>query len=205
MSKTDFKKNYKQLYKPSAKAPVIVEVPPLQFLRIEGIDAREGTPAFTKAIEALFGVAYKMKFLLKKEAEFDYTVMPMEGLWWADDMDDFLSGKKENWRWNLMIMQPEQVDEALFKRAVEEVKKKKDNPQIDNLYLETFEEGLSAQILHIGPFSEEHGNIMKLHELIEKEGGKLEPQHRHHEIYLSDFRRTAPEKLKTVLRQPFSK
>ncbi len=201
--KTDFKKEFKQFYMPS-KTAEIVEVPPFQFLMIDGMNAEPESEGFQSAIEALFGVSYKVKFLSKKALSKDYTVMPLEGLWWADDMDDFVKGNKRNWQWTLMIFQPEFIRQDLIDEAIQAVKQKKDNASLDHLRLETYQEGPSAQILHIGPYSEEYDNIQKLHHLIEEKGGVFDGHdQRHHEIYLSDFRKTAPEKLKTVIRQPF--
>lgn len=203
MEKIDFKKECRQFYNPPQTAE-IVELPAFRFLMIDGQGTTEG-PAFSAAIEALFGVSYKAKFLCKKQLGKDYTVMPLEGLWWAEDMADFVSGNKQNWKWTLMILQPDFVGEELIKVAKREVAGKKNLPQIGQLRLETYTEGLAAQIMHIGPFSEEGPNIQKLHDLIRAEGGTFDGQARkHHEIYLSDFRKVAPEKMKTVLRQPFN-
>lgn len=204
MKKTDYKKTYKHLYNPPKKAPEIVEVPKLNFLMIDGINAMEENPEFQKAIQALFAVSYKIKFFQKKMHERDYTVMPLEGLWWADDMTDFLEGNKQNWRWTLMIMQPDFVCQQNVQEAIEAVIKSKPNDSYNLLRLEEYTEGNAAQMMHIGPYSEEHENIMKLHKLIEENNGSFDGKtQKHHEIYLSDFRRVAPEKLKTVLRQPF--
>ena len=204
MEKTDLKKVHKGLYKPARK-PELVEVPRFQFLMIDGEGTTE-SPPFSKAIEALFGVSYKAKFLCKKQLERDYVVMPLEGLWWADDMDVFIAGDKENWKWTLMIHQPDFIEQEIIETASAEVLKKKDLPEIQRLRLEYFGEGLAAQMMHIGPFSEEGPNIQKLHQFIEEQGGQFDGhQQKHHEIYLSDFRKVAPEKMKTVLRQPYSK
>jgi len=201
--KVDLKKELKQFYKPKI-VPEIITVPPMNFLMIDGKGAIGG-PIFQEAIEALFSVSYKTKFLAKKSIEFDYTVMPLEGLWWADNMDDFEKGNKDNWNWTLMIMQPEQIADEMISSSVTEVKKKKDNKSLAHLRFETYNEGMAAQIMHIGPFSEEHENIMKLHTLIKDHGGSFDGKiHKHHEVYLSDFRKVDPEKMKVVLRQPFA-
>jgi hypothetical protein len=202
--KIDLKKEYKKLYNPSDKTPEIIEVPEFKFLMIDGkgIDNEE----FQFSIQALFGVSYKVKFMIKKEKSIDYVVMPLEGLWWADSMNDFLNGNKETWKWTLMIMQPDFVKEEIIHKAIKEVKNKKSIASLDNLRFEKYEEGISGQIMHVGPFSEEHQNIVRIHKLIEESGGKFNGKiQKHHEIYLNDFRKTTPEKLKTVLRQPFNK
>ncbi len=202
--KIDLKKEYKKFYNPSGKAPEIVEVPEFKYLMIDGQGI--GNEEYQFSIQALFGVSYKTKFMIKKERGIDYSVMPLEGLWWAENMDDFINNKKESWKWTLMIMQPDFVTAEIIQKAIKEVKTKKNNERLDYLRLENYKEGLSGQIMHIGPYSEEHENIMRIHKLIEENGGKFDgKKNRHHEIYLSDFRKTVPEKLKTVLRQPFSK
>lgn len=208
MQKLDFKKELNRFYNPSAKEPEIVEVPEFQFLMIDGVDARPESEGFQRAIQALFSISYKTKFAIKKSRNLDYVVMPLEGLWWADDMDDFISGNKERWKWTLMILQPDFVTQQDIDDAIQAAQKKELNEALNHLRLERFKEGFAAQIMHIGSFSEEHDNIMKLHDLIKSQGGHFDRQvekQKHHEIYLSDFRKTAPEKLKTVLRQPFSK
>ncbi len=200
--KLDLKKDYKKFYNPSSRVPEIVDVPKFKFLMIDGMGLRNA--GYHAAIQALFGVSYKIKFTYKKEKGIDYAVMPLEGLWWADNMDDFITGNKDNWKWTLMIMQPDFVNKDMIDNAIIEQKKKNSMSELDMLRFETFKEGKSAQIMHIGAFSEEHSNIMKIHKLIEENGGKFDgKKQKHHEIYLSDFRKTSPEKLKTVLRQPF--
>jgi hypothetical protein len=205
MDKIDFKKEYKVFYNPPNK-PEIVTIPQFQFLMIDGRGA-PGCEAFQKAIEALFGVSYKVKFACKKgNPGTDYVVMPLEGLWWADDMNDFTAGNRDMWRWTLMMMQPDFVTAGMIQTTIQSAKANEANPALDQLRFEKFEEGLAAQIMHTGSFADEHPNIMKLHELIATNGGTFDGKtNKHHEIYLSDFRKTAPEKLKTVLRQPFKK
>jgi hypothetical protein len=205
LQKIDYKKDLKTFYKPSAKMPEIVDVPAFQFLMIDGRGTTESAE-FKSAIQALFGVSFKAKFLVKKQKSFDYVVMPLEGLWWADDMQDFVRGDKEQWKWTLMIFQPDVVDREIFDEAVREAARKEDSKALHALRLESYEEGLSAQIMHIGPFSEEHKNILKLHDSIREQGGRFDgKRQKHHEIYLSDFRKVDPQKMKTVLRQPFIK
>jgi len=206
MDKVDLKKEWKPYYGPSAKTIGFVDVPTFSFLSIEGIDARPDSPDFTGAIQALFSLSYKVKFASKKQLGRDYAVMPLEALWWADDMDEFVNGNKEKWRWKLLIQQPEWID-GDFIDSVRSGLKDADweGGHLDRLALEEITEGPSAQILYIGPFSEEGPTIERLHEAIREEGGRIDPAvHKHHEIYLSDFRKTAPEKLRTVIRQSYA-
>jgi len=201
VKKIDFKKELKSCYNASAKKVVIVEVPQLNFLMIDGEGDPNTSEAFKHAVQALFSVSYTLKFMVKKgEAAIDYGVMPLEGLWWADDMSAFTFGNKDEWKWTLMIMQPEIISKELVTEAVEQVRRKKGLDVISKLRFESFTEGKAAQIMHIGPFSEEGPTIRKVHEFIEESGCSLSG--RHHEIYLSDIQRAAPEKWKTLVRQP---
>ncbi|MBE2287911.1 MAG: GyrI-like domain-containing protein [Chitinophagaceae bacterium] len=201
MEKKDLKKQYKQLYSCPAETPIVVDVPEMQFLMCDGKGAPD-SPHFTRAIEALYSLSYTIKFACKKgPLQIDYGVMPLEGLWWADDMNDFSSGNKQNWKWTLMIMQPDFITEEMVDQATEQLKNKKKTENLEAVRLEKMQEGKCAQIMHMGPFSEEAETIAKLHAFIGSAGHKLSGKHR--EIYLSDMRRTAPEKLKTIIRQPF--
>lgn len=201
MSKLDYKKERKDLYNPPTK-PVMVEVPELQYLMIDGEGYPGTSQEYRDAMEALFPLAYTLKFMIKKRQGVDYAVMPLEGLWWADDMAHFFENK-DAWKWTSMMMQPELVTEALFAEAVAEVRKKKAPAAIDKVRLERYAEGRSAQIMHIGPYSEEGPNIARLHAFIDESG--YEKTGKHHEIYLGDPRRAAPEKMKTIIRQPVVK
>lgn len=203
MEKIDHKKQLKHLYSPSAKKVEIVDVPQMNFLMIDGEGDPNTSKSFSDAIEALYPLSYTLKFMIKKgQMGIDYCVMPLEGLWWADDMSAFTTGNKDAWKWTLMIMQPEVVTPEMVKEAMEEVQRKKKPVSLPLVRFEAFKEGKAAQIMHIGPFSEEGPNIEKVHSFIESNGS-----HRigkHHEIYLSDIRRAAPEKWKTIVRQPMS-
>ena len=200
MKKIDYKKELKHLYKPSPKAVEEVDVPVMKFLMIDG-NGGPNAAEFADAIEALYPIAYALKFAVKKgDLEIDYGVMPLEGLWWSDDMSSFISGNKEKWKWTLMIMQPEIITETMVNEAIEEVKRKKNPTSLSSVRFESFHEGKSAQTMHIGPFSEEGPTVEKVHLFIEAAGSKRIKKH--HEIYLSDIRRAAPEKWKTVIRQP---
>jgi hypothetical protein len=201
MERLDLKKTFKSLYTASARVPALVEVPRLSYLMIDGRGDPNRSPAFQEAVEALFSLSYTLKFLIKKSpGGIDYGVMPLEGLWWAEEMKDFPTGSRDDWQWTLMILQPELVTGQLVGRAREQAAAKKELPAIERVRLETSEEGLSAQILHVGPFSEEGPTIARLHRFIEEQGLSLRGKHR--EIYLSDFRRTEPGRLKTIIRQP---
>ena len=201
MKKLDLKKELKHLYSPSPKEPVLVDVLDMNFLMVDGAGDPNTAQEYKDSIEVLYAMSYTLKFMVKKEdPEHDYTVMPLEGLWWGDDPDFLLVGEKDTWNWTSMIMQPEFVTEKHVAEAVEQVKEKKDPVALPKCRFEAFHEGLSAQIMHIGPYAEEEPTIKRLHAFIEEQGHR--PRGKHHEIYLSDPRRAAPEKLKTVVRQP---
>jgi len=200
MEKIDYKKKLKELYNPSAKEVTAINVPKMNFLMIDGQGDPGTSKPYQEAIEALFSVSYALKFKIKKSRGVDYSVMPLEGLWWADDMADFTKDNRNNWKWTAMIMQPEMVTKEMVGETIEEVTKKKNLPALPLIRFESYNEGPAAQIMHIGPFSEEGSNIQKIHKFIEESGHKL--RGKHHEIYLNDYRKTAPEKLKTVIRQP---
>lgn len=201
MPALDWKKTLKSLYFPPAD-PVVVDVPEMNFLMIDGHGDPNTSPVYAQALEALYSLSYTLKFAIKKAEGVDYAVFPSEGLWWSENMDDFLTGNKANWDWTMMIAQPEPVTAGWVERARAEVLKKKGIAAVERVRFEAFREGPSAQLMHTGLFSEEGPNIARVHAFIEARGCAL--RGRHHEIYLSDFRRTAPEKLKTVIRQPFA-
>ena len=199
MKIVDLKKELKHLYQPSAKAVSEVEVPAMNFLMIDGEGNPNTSQAYAEAVEALFAVSYAIKFMAKKgELAIDYGVMPLEGLWWADDMSRFSVNDKDNWKWTMMIMQPSFISEEIIAQAISEVGKKKNLPALSKLRVEEFAEGRCAQILHIGPFSEEGSTIEKVHQYINAHG---QLTGKHHEIYLSDIRKADPAKWKTVIRQ----
>jgi Uncharacterized conserved protein len=202
MEKIDLKKELKAFYNPTVKDVTLVDVPEMNFMMIDGKGAPE-SPQFSLSIQALYPVAYTIKFVKKADGR-DYGVMPLEGLFWANDMAVYLpeTADRNQWQWTLMIMQPAFVTKADFNQAKEGAKRKKDNPFIDKVRFESFGEGKSAQIMHIGRYSAEGNNIQRIHHKISEIGGKLSGKH--HEIYLSDPRRVTPDKMKTVLRQPYS-
>lgn len=202
MQKIDLRKELKHLYGPAAKEVVQVDVPAFQFLMVDGEGDPNTSHCYAQAVEALFSVSYTVKFMVKKGPEAkDYGVMPLEGLWWAEDMSAFIANDRAQWQWTLMIMQPEFVGLETIHAAMAEVKRKKALPALGKLRLETFEEGLCAQVLHVGPFSEEGPTVERVHRFIQARAGLTG---RHHEIYLSDIRRAAPANWKTIIRQPMN-
>ena len=203
MEKIDFKKELKHLYRPSAKKVEIVEVPPLNYLMIDGEGDPNKSQSFQDAIDVLYPLSYTLKFMIKRrEAGIDYGVLPLEGLWWTDDMATFSVDDKDGWKWTLMIMQPALITKQSVQEAIEQVRAKKNPASLPLVRFESFLEGKAAQTLHIGPFTEEGPTVQRVHAFIEESGSQRTGKH--HEIYLSDIRRAAPEKWKTVIRQPMS-
>ena len=201
MNKIDLKKTWKHLYSPSAQVVAKVDVPPMNYLLIDGRGDPNTAAEYAAAVEALFSLAYALKFHLKRALEVDYVVMPLEGLWWAEDMHQFSVERKSDWLWTMMILQPEEVTAAMFAQVLAEVIKKKQLDALAGVRLEHYHEGPSAQIMHLGPYSTEGPTVAKLHGFIADNGYTLGGKH--HEIYLSDPRKSAPEKMRTVIRQPF--
>lgn len=205
MDKVDFKKMLKHLYQPGKKDFELVEVPEMQYLMIDGAGNPGTAAAYQEALAALYAVAYKIKFISKKELGRDYVVPPLQGLWWAEDMSAFVAGNKDDWLWTMMIMTPDWITEEVYTQALEVVANGKEPPAaLEALRLESYHEGLCAQIMHIGSYADEAPTLHRLHhEWMPSNGYTFNGKH--HEIYLSDPRRVAPEKLKTVLRQPVAK
>jgi hypothetical protein len=200
MEKIDLRKELKHLYHPSAKVIAQVQVPPFRYLMVDGKGDPGSSPAYAAAVEALFAVSYTAKFMLKKAPEGrDYAVMPLEGLWWADDMRAFEAGDRANWQWTMMIMQPAFVSDGVLQAAMAQAAARKALPAIARLRIESLEEGRCAQILHVGPFTDEGPAIQRLHAHIDATSAR---RGRHHEIYLTDIRRADPSRWKTVIRQP---
>jgi hypothetical protein len=201
MAIIDLKKELKHLYNSSSKEVTEVDVPAMNFLMVDGEGDPNTSQAYVEAIEVLFAVSYTVKFMVKKgELAIDYGVMPLEGLWWADDMTRFSPDDKSNWKWRAMIMQPPFVNADLIDHALSEVKKKKNPAAISKVQFASWTEGKSAQIMHIGPFSEEVPTIERLHRFIDV--SNRQRTGKHHEIYLSDIRKADPKKWKTIIRQP---
>jgi len=200
MTKRDIKKELGQLYLPAPRRVVEVDVPVMNFLMVDGAGDPNTSAAYGDAVEVLFALAYALKFAAKRgELGIDYGVMPLEGLWWAEDMSAFTTGDRSDWQWTMMIMQPDFIDDAMVESA-REATAKKGLPALADVRFERFEEGLCAQVMHIGPFSEEGPTIEAVHDFIEESGHARAGKH--HEIYLSDIRRADPAKWKTVIRQP---
>ena len=204
VEKYDIKKAHKELYAPSARSFSLVQVPPLAYLAIDGHGDPNTAPAYTEALEALYSVAYALKFHGKKELGQDCVVAPLEGLWWAQDMAAFTAREKASWDWTMMIALPGWAPADLVAPMVRQVAGKKDLPGLPRLCVAELDEGLCVQIMHIGPYDAEGPVLERLHHEFMPEHG-LHFNGRHHEIYLGDPRRAAPEKLKTILRQPVAR
>ena len=201
-TKIDLKKEYRNLYQPSRKAFSIVDVPPLNFLMVDGAGNPNTAQSYQDAVGVLYTVAYTLKFMSKADPGIDFTVMPLEGLWWAEDMGVFSADMtdKDRWLWTAMMLVPDHIHAGMVASAVEQARAKKNPPGLDRLRLETFHEGLSVQILYLGAYADEGPTIAALHQHAADQGYRL--RGKHHEIYLGDPRRNPPEKLKTVIRQP---
>ena len=203
VEKVDLKKRMKPYWQPTAGKFEIISVPKLRFVKIDGMGDPNVAEDYRRAVEWLYGLSYALKFMSKGDLALDYSVAPLEGLWWARDMRHFAELEKDKWLWTAMIMQPEWITEAMFAKAVKATTAKLGDPP-PSLRFEDFEEGLSVQTLHIGPYADETATIKRLHEEFLPAHGLTETGH-HHEIYIGDPRRSAPEKLKTVIRQPVRK
>lgn len=192
----------KAYYTPSSREPQIITIPTLNFLMIDGHGDPNTDPSYTSAITALYTLSYTLKFSLKKEGTPDFKVFPLEGLWWADDMSTFLSGDKSAWDWTMMIAQPDWIRHDHVEQASEKASNagKADRNVLKNVHFDSFEEGPVVQLMHIGPYSTEGPNISRIHAFVGEQGYQL--RGKHHEIYLGDPNRTAPENLKTIIRQP---
>jgi len=201
MVKEDFKKTFKDLYNPP-KEFVVVDVPVMSFLMVDGHGDPNTAQEYQDAVEALYAMAYKLKFMSKSKLDKDYIVPPLEGLWWAEDMETFtINRDKSSWDWTMMIMTPEWITKEMYNDGWKQVRKGKNLLALDKIRRETYDEGLSVQIMHIGSYDDEAPTLATMHqEFIPEHGFKMVGKH--HEIYLSDPRRVTPGKLKTVLRQP---
>lgn len=202
MTKIDLKKELKQFYHPSTKEVSVVDVPAMNFLMADGRGDPNTSSEYAGVVEALYAVAYTLKFTIKREREVDFAVMPLEGLWWVEDMSQFSVQHKEVWLWTMMMMQPDNITADGVMVALADVAKKKKLALLNRIRFEPYHEGLSAQIMHIGPYVAEAPTIARLHSFIEANG--YQRRGKHHEIYLSDPRKTAPDKLQTVIRQPLA-
>lgn len=202
MEKIDFRTYLKPLYGPTRRQGFhLVDVPTMRFLMIDGHGDPNTEKAYREAVETLYGVAYALKFASKRQLERDYTVPPLEGLWWSRDMKSFLTREKDKWDWTMMIMVPDWIGPAMIATTIDTIKRKKAPAALDRLRVEPLDEGRAVQVLHVGPYDDEGPVLEKLHgEYLPANG--LAPTGKHHEIYLSDPRRASPDKLKTILRQP---
>jgi len=204
MDKIDYKKELKSLYQPKINNPIVINVPKMNYIMIDGRGNPNTSQEYVDAIQTLYPVAYGIKFACKKELAKDFGVMPLEGLWYMANMNNFSADKKDDWLWTAMIMQPDFVDKTLFQKIVKQVAVKKAPKSIDKIRFEVYDEGRSAQVMYVGPYSDEGQTIKKLHEFIIASGGKIDKHNKyHHEIYLGDPRKTDPSKLKTIIRQPY--
>ena len=213
MKTLDLKKELKYLYAPSAKKAEIVKVPRLQFAMIDGVIEKGkepgNSPAFAEATQALYSISYTLKFMLKKHKTnaIDYPVMALEGLWGIQDVNVDV-GKKDNWSFTLMILQPAVITKDIFAEGMEQVRKKKGgSPELSKVRLSHFEEGICAQMMHIGPYATEPATIEIMRALAAENGYRdnVGPNGLHPEIYLGDPRKADPAKLKTVVRHPLKK
>lgn len=201
MEKVDFRRELAVLYRPSASNISSVDVPPMNFLMVDGAGDPNTATAYQEAVEALFSLSYALKFAIKRGPDqLDYSVMPLEGLWWSEDMSSFTSGDRSAWLWTMMIMQPPVVTSDLVASTLSAASVKKPLPGLPGIRFQEFHEGLVAQTLHVGPFSAEGPTIERVHEFIDESGRRRFGKH--HEIYLSDIRKAQPERWKTVIRQP---
>lgn len=199
MASIDLKKVYKESYTARVGKPALVEIPARPFLMVDGSGNPNGDE-YAAAISTLYPIAYGLRFRIKDETGDAYTVMPLEGLWWTDDMESFSEERKDEWKWTAMIAIPDIVTPESVAAVIAEMEEKKGLAAGEQVRLEVFEEGLSAQVMHLGPYAEEAPTIEMLHKFIADQGRTLRGLH--HEIYLGDPRRSAPEKLKTIIRQP---
>lgn len=187
----------------AARSPELVRVPELTFLMIDGHGDPNTSTDYREAIEALYGLSYTLKFMLKKELGLNYRVGPLEGLFWADDMSVFSIGRKADWRWTMMVAQPDAGTPEWFERAREEVRRKKGLAALERARLERFDEGIAAQVLYRGSYSDEGPTIERQHQFIHELGYTFDGRReKHHELYLGDPRRSEPENLRTIIRQP---
>lgn len=212
MEKLDYKKEYKDLYQPK-KVPSVINVPEMLFITVEGEGNPNTSPAYKRALEILYGLSFTIKMSkmnnMQPEGYFEYTVPPLEGLWYCDgvNFDGVNIRDKEKFKWISMIRQPEFVTEEVFAWAKEQLCKKKPELDLNGTRLVKYTEGLCVQIMHLGSYDNEGESIIKMKAFAEENGYRedFSGERLHHEIYLSDPRRCAEERLKTVIRHPIAK
>lgn len=203
MNKTDFKKSL-DAYQAKLGQFRVVEVPDMHYLMIDGHGDPNTSPAYAEAVRALYPVAYKLKFASKRDLGRDYVVPPLEGLWWAEDMDSFTASRdKSRWDWTLMILAPDWIDQQMCDAAVEQAGAKDRPARLGDIRLEPLSEGRCVQTLHVGSFDDEADVLARMHHGFIPDNG-FRMAGKHHEIYFSDSRKVVPEKLRTILRQPVS-
>jgi hypothetical protein len=196
----DLRKSLHYLYNPPAGRVEQIEVPAMKYVMVDGAGDPDGAP-FQEAVEAIYSLAYTLKFRCKKVEKHDYNVMALEGLWWAKGK--FAMAKRNSWLWTLMVVQPDFVDDKMFSEAFLEVREKKNPPGLARARLETFDEGLCVQTMHVGPYSTEPESVALLDAFAKEHGYRMVGKH--HEVYLGDPRRAAPSKLRTIIRHPVAK
>lgn len=201
MQERDYVKEQTQLYNPSSETPEIVEVPGMNFLKVDGKGDPNASPEFMEDVDALFAASYAIKLAVKEvEPEKDFAVFPLEGLWWVDNETDFSMANKDQFLWTLMVRQPEFVSMDFVTEILTQVRDAVKKPAISRFRFEPLIEHKVVQIMHKGPFAEEGPTIKKLHDFIKE--SKYFMMGKHHEIYLSDFRKVEPRKWTTIIRQP---
>lgn len=200
MASIDLKKEYSEHYTARVGKPALVEVPARPFLMIDGAGDPNTSQEYAHAVAALYPIAYGIRAAIKKQTGDGYTVMPLEGLWWADDMANFSVDDKSDWKWTMMICQPDVATIEMAGAVIPTVTAKRKLVSGNRIRFEIYEEGAAAQVMHLGPYADEAPTIQLLHEFIADEG--LQRSGLHHEIYLGDPRKTDPAKLRTIIRQP---
>ena len=204
MEKFDLKKTLPNYFKAQSGKFSVVNIPKSHYLMVDGKGDPNTAPEYVEAIELLYGVSYTLKFLSKKEAGVDYVVPPLEGLWWAKDVNTFENREKSKWSWTMMIMVPNEVSKFFVNSAIKSFEEKKPATDTSKLRFDSLNERTSVQVLHVGSYDEEGPILSRLHNEFMPENG-YEFNGKHHEIYLGDPRKTEPSKLKTILRQPVRK
>ncbi len=200
MASIDLKKVYRDQYTARVGQPALVTIPARPFLMIDGHGNPGTAPEYSNAVEALYPIAYGIRAVIKKQTGDGYAVLPLEGLWWADDMEAFRADRKGEWKWTMMIGLPELATPTMAAEVIPEVTAKKKLISGDRVRFEVYDEGATAQVMHLGPYSAEAPTIELLHRFIAEQG--LQLRGLHHEIYLGDPRKADPAKLKTIIRQP---
>lgn len=198
----DYRRELAELYG-ARREPAVIDVPPRSYLMIDGQGDPNVSRDYADAVEALFSLSYTIKFAHKRASGTDLRVMPLEGQWWCEDMRRFSVHDKQSWSWTMMILQPPEIGAPLVEECRHALAKKKSPRALEKLRYATLAEGVCAQVLHVGPFTDEGPTVERLHAFIETQGAKLSGKH--HEIYLSDIRRAAPEKWRTIIRQPMQR